>query len=606
MNQSRRADPRRLSALACLTLVVPCAHAFAEGSPNPQLDQPPAAPAWLRPRRDDTMNPVVLEAGRLLRDRLWRPTPPDATTHRDLGLPVNRLVNDDQGHITVIRGDNGELDVNWNDPNQLQEALLTVIQSFYNNHPGRNPHFITVMTTFPVDSLAAFYMPLANDVRGIGYQHAMRNEVFSSVPGIALDGIIFMNSFRNYSGVYAPLGRLTFNQELGHRWGSHVWFEDESGPSQYMLGRDCSHWSFFMHSENSSMEGNVWDDNGNRTFSTGTSFFEFGYSQLDRYLMGFAPAESITPWFLIDDAGAGRCDDAGSRGSPNPSHYPPIFGGAGQDQITVRGTRVDIGINDVIAVEGERDPSFEDSRKNWSMAFILAARENDSVTANSLDTVDDLRVLWERQWERDATQPGFDSPDLVTTADGSADPEPEQPPGPGPGGTRIGNPCGTFDDCDPSAADHCIGTNTGVSVCTSVCLADADCPEAFCCVPSQPGVRQDRYNWYCLERRSATCEDYSVGEAGGSGGEPPAGGSGGEPPAGGSGGEPSPGGQAEEPVTPPDAGVAVADVEPLVGSSVERKSPANSGCAQSGLVSSRSAMVLAFVPAVLLLRRRRR
>jgi hypothetical protein len=152
-------------------------------------------------------------------------------------------------------------------------------------------------------------MPLANDVRGIGYRHVVvGEETFNSVPGLALDGILFMNSFRNYGGQYAPIGRLTFNQELGHRWGSHVYFEDRNGPSTEMLGRDCSHWSFLMDSGNSAMEGNVWIDNGNRTFTTNTSFYDFGYSGLDRYLMGFAPAEAIAPWFFITDAGAWDCD----------------------------------------------------------------------------------------------------------------------------------------------------------------------------------------------------------------------------------------------------------------------------------------------------------
>lgn len=492
-----------LSTLALALPAKPCFAAPADGSATFTL---PPAPPGLRPYRDDTRHPVVTEAGRLLRDKLWRPAPPDETTRRELKLPMGRLVNEDHGNITVVRGDNGELDVNWEDPQQLQDALLSIIESFYRNHPNRNPHFITVVTTFQVQSLAAFYMPLANDVRGIGYQHSGRGEeVFNYVGGgLALDGIIFMNSFRGYSGVYAPLGRLTFNQELGHRWGAHVAFQGRRGESMDLLGRDCSHWSFFMDADNSAMEGNTWIDNGDGTFRTDNSFYEFGFNQLDRYLMGFAPPEAVRPFFYISGAGGWSCSQTYRNGELNPSHYPPIFGGAGQDQVEVSGTRVDVSLDDVIAAEGRRDPEYGIARNVWSMAVILAARRNDTINDRTLQTVDDLRLEWEHQWEEDATEPGYEAPDLITSVDGSN--EPPEPPEPETG-AGLGESCLAFEDCDPNATERCVGTNTGIGVCTKTCDAPADCPTDFCCVPSVPGPRQDRYDWYCMRKTGEVCED---------------------------------------------------------------------------------------------------
>jgi hypothetical protein len=598
--------PRAAAALA-LSLTFAAAPCLAGETPVPEARVTlPPTPAWLPPHRDDTSHPTVLEAGRLLRDKLWRPAPPTPETRRELGLPMQRITNEDQGNITIARGDQGELDVNWEDPEELQNALLSIIESFYQNHPNRNPHFITVVTTFQVQSLAAFYMPLANDVRGIGYQHSGRGgEIFNYVGGgLALDGIIFMNNFRGYLGVYAPLGRLTFNQELGHRWGAHVAFQSRAGESMELLGRDCSHWSFFMDTNNSAMEGNRWVDNGNGTFETTTSFYDFGYSQLDRYLMGFAPAEAIRPFYFVSGAGAWNCAQQYRNGELNPGHYPPIFGGAGQDQVRVSGQRTDVTLDDVIAVEGDREPEYGAARNRWTMSYILAARRNDTVNERALQQVEDLRLEWERQWEQDATEPGYDAPDLVTTADGSNDPvEPDPEAGAG-----LGEACLAFRDCNPNETERCVGTNAGVGVCTKTCNAPADCPSDFCCVPSVPGPRQDRFDWYCMKKTTDMCEDYSQGGGeGGSGGAGGASGGGAEPPVGGSGGET--GGTPVE-VTP-DAGAAVeadagAAVDPGTGATVNKSGGGSSGCQALPGRPVAGAGLMALMAAGLLGARRRR
>ena len=573
--------PVALAAAFTLTAfggLVPSAHA-AE-TPAPAHFVLPPSPPGLPPHRDDTSHPTVLEAGRLLRSKLWRPAPPDAETRRELNLPMHRLTNEDQGNITVVRGDQGELDVNWEDPEELQNALLLMIQSFYENHPGRNPHFITVVTTFQVQSLAAFYMPLANDVRGIGYQHAGRGgEIFNYVgAGLALDGIIFMNNYRGYLGAYAPLGRLTFNQELGHRWGSHVAFESRGGESMEMLGRDCSHWSFFMDSNNSAMEGNRWLDNGDGTYDTNTSFYDFGYSQLDRYLMGFAPAEAVRPWFFVSGGGGWNCAQTYRNGELNPAHYPPIFGGAGQDQVRVSGNRVDVSMDDVVAVEGAREPEYGAARTRWSMAYLLAARRNDTINARSVQQVEDLRLSWERQWEQDATEPGYEAPDLVTTADGA-----NEPIDPGPGdGAGLGEGCLAFTDCNPDTTERCVGTNAGVGVCTKTCDVAADCPDDFCCVPSVPGPNQARYDWYCMKRAGAMCEEAPNGGEGGSAGAGGAEAGGGEPPVGGAAGE-----TGGTPVAvAPDGGSelgadAGAVIDPGTGATVTEKGGSSGGGCQT-------------------------
>ena len=609
MSRTSSHSSTRLAGAAVFALSgVVASGAHAQVPRDPAFDRMPARPPYLAPMRDDTGHPMVKAVAAGLRKQLGRPRADSAENRALAGLPPPaRLVNEDRGHIAIIRGDQGELDVNWNDQNQLQNALLTVIQAYYDTHPGRNPHFITVLTTFTVDSVAAFYLPLANDVRGIGYQRSTGDEIFRSVPGLALDGVIFLNSFRNYAGQNAPLGRLTFNQELGHRWGSFVYFQDRDGPSAEMLGRDCAHWSFLMDSENSAMEGNVWRDNGNRTFTTETSFYNFGFNPLDRYLMGFAPAESVPDWFLVTDVGAWDCSQPYRGQELNPSYYPPIFGGV-QDQVTVRGTRVNISIDDVIAAEGERRPGYAQSPKEFSMAFVVAAKRNDAISDRNIEVVDELRREWEAQWEQDATQPGYPSPNLVTTADGSGDPGPGPGPGPDPGPSPggIGARCSSFADCDPSVAERCVGLEAGVSICTKLCDVDRDCPSDFCCVPSMPGDQQDRFNWYCVAQQGAACQDFSQPDP-----TPSPGGS--VDPAGSTGGtEPPPGGGSMFPPTAPAApdGGPSPPTDPTDPTGAERvqvsgESKSVTGCsarpAQGG-----AAWLLAPVTLALVARRRRR
>lgn len=574
------------------------AGAAALAAPPSALAQPPdpADPPVLAPLRDATMSPVVLEAGEKLRARLRQLVPDEPESRARLDLPVpGALVAEDHGNIVVIRGTNGELDVNWSDPNQLQNALFSIIQAFYDTHRSANPHFLTVVTTFNVESPAAFYMPISNDVRGIGYQHAHRRQTFDAVPGLSVNGVIFMNSYRNYTGRFAQIGRFTFNQELGHRWGAFVYFRDPltGQASDLLLGRDCAHWSFFANSENSAMEGNVWTDNGNGTFRTSTAF-NFGFSQLDRYLMGFAPPEAVEDTFVISEAGQWPCQEASRGRQYNPAWYPPtpLLG----QQQTVSGRRVNVSIDDIVAVEGPREPAYEDSLKRWSMVVILAARQNDTVNDATIATVDQLRVDWERYFERDATEPGYQGPDLVTTLDGSDTPPP-------PTGASIGERCTRLDDCAESVT-HCVGVGAGSRICTNTCEENSDCPNRFCCVPSVPGEDQLRHNWYCVQRDGNSCPDFS-GEGGAGGGAGGAGGGeggagGGEGGAGG--GEGGAGGDEPEPRGEP--GPEVEQEDDFSFERVGKKE--EGGCSAVAPASPTPAALLLGALGLLGLRRRRR
>ena len=78
--------------------------------------------------------------------------------------------------------------------------------------------------------------------------------------------------------------------ETGHRWLTQFQFSDgRGGTSDAMLGRQRAHWSFFMDSDASVMEGNDIEDLGGGSFRTIAAAER--YSRLDLYGMGLVGAE---------------------------------------------------------------------------------------------------------------------------------------------------------------------------------------------------------------------------------------------------------------------------------------------------------------------------
>jgi hypothetical protein len=50
-------------------------------------------------------------------------------------------------------------------------------------------------------------------------------------------------------------------QETGHQWLAFVDFDNAGMCSNFLLGRQLAHWSFFHDTDASNMEGNRWQDN---------------------------------------------------------------------------------------------------------------------------------------------------------------------------------------------------------------------------------------------------------------------------------------------------------------------------------------------------------
>lgn len=256
---------------------------------------------------------------------------------------------------------------------------LAVARAFFREFADNYDHLI-VFLDFP-QSLGggfAFELTVKNDIRGIGLG-LFDNTALIGSRG-RLRSFVQMGTLARYPddphaeflGTNSTLDIL--GQEAGHRWLAFFRFIDENGaPSDALLGRDLAHWSFCHHSLASDLEGNEYQDGGDR-FTTIAATDRF--SPLDQYAMGLIPPSQVPPFYYVE-------------GCPVDRSKAPEIG------VTVTGRRVDVTIDQVIAAEGPRVPDFRRAPRSFNMAFILVSEGGQFPSAESVAKVDRIRAAWE-------------------------------------------------------------------------------------------------------------------------------------------------------------------------------------------------------------------
>ena len=278
--------------------------------------------------------------------------------------------------------------------------------------PGapRGRYVAVMQTSNDSGGALAFYLGLFNDVRGIGQTSPVnRNQEtynLNSFAGTAypVTGFVWLNNYNLYIGGFSDFGKyLICTQEFGHRWGTFVRTppqptgnmfvrdsgvdtgvptdasaEDGSSPDASdadadgsgmdasvtdsgvqmgpaltvngLLGRQTAHWSYFVHSNGSPMEGNNWSEIMPGVFRAGRPTFKF--HPMDLYIMGMLAPEDVPSTYIIANPDTmGQRDRNGQR--INPASTPEF----GDRNITIRGTRVPFGMEDIIRANGPRIPA---------------------------------------------------------------------------------------------------------------------------------------------------------------------------------------------------------------------------------------------------------
>ncbi len=335
------------------------------------------------------------------------------------------------GDIFVIQGDNQTVVNDGGDYSfNLDRGIQTVIDDVWRSY-GDVYDFISVFTTFDAGDadagFAAFYIPLQNDVQGIGGCNRSNGELIGCDPGffpsgVRLQGFVLMNSLnfwqmwnRNYSGVTRDLSDFrhsvypTMGQEITHRWLAGIRYVDPrspgSAPSLGLLGRDLSHWSALLDADGSVQDGCNWESNADGSWAATESMT--GYSALDLYGMGaIAPVElgrlSLLENGILENFQPGR--PLRSQ-SPvcffDPTFVQSQFG----DYIRVRGSELKIGARDIVNAEGSRLPTLSTSPKGFRQLFVLVTAPTDSASLvdTEIERLNEVRLNWE-EWFRIETQ----------------------------------------------------------------------------------------------------------------------------------------------------------------------------------------------------------
>lgn len=279
--------------------------------------------------------------------------------------------------------------------------------------------FTTFVTT---QAGGAYYLPLSNDVSGISRTYLAgelgANELFNlneqggtGSKGF-LKGTVLMSDWHTcnsarYLGIPcdnkppydgSQRGVLSIlGQEVGHRWGAFMYFKDGGTRSDELLGRDLAHWSYYVDTDGSPIEGNRWKlASPGRWALDPVSSMQF--SPLDLYAMGALPPEEVPPTLLIRQPSPPPCTterknpDVYMRCTTN-SATPPAEGSS-----QLAGTERRVTVEEVIASEGARKPAFPSAIRRVNLAFALLELPNQRASNAEQLTLDGLRRTFTRSF----------------------------------------------------------------------------------------------------------------------------------------------------------------------------------------------------------------
>ena len=238
--------------------------------------------------------------------------------------------------------------------------LVSASRRFYETHPDNFEQLVFWTDTPVMTDAFAFESSVKNAITGTGLEVFDFSGELGSAG--ALESVINMDRISKYPdapsqkllGEYSTLGVLA--HETGHRWLARLMFLDaDRSVSDQLLGRQRAHWSFFMDTDGSVMEGNEIIDQGGGAFRTTTA--EEKYSRLDLYAMGAATAAEVPRWFFVDAPIASRSRETAPTAN-----------------VTFNGTRRDVLIQDVIDALGPRVPAAADAPRLHRQAFVFVRR----------------------------------------------------------------------------------------------------------------------------------------------------------------------------------------------------------------------------------------
>ncbi len=274
--------------------------------------------------------------------------------------------------------------------------IATAAQKFYDTHDDAYDYlvFFNSVGVAAGDSAVAYEVTVRNHRSGYGDSLVDSGAEYGSAR--RLQSVMNMGPLYQYPGdpngavgVRGPTGDTPLTilgHEAGHLFLAFASVRDPNDPTAMpMLGRALVHWAFNFNSEASLLEGNRIQDLGagsSPRFRT-TATVQ-GYSPLDQYLMGFRTASEVPPTFVVTDATV-------------PATRAPQAG------ISFSGTRRDVSVEDLIAVEGRRTPDSTVSQRRFRFAFVLIAAAGVQPPQDQINKVEAYRAAFEAFYAKAAS-----------------------------------------------------------------------------------------------------------------------------------------------------------------------------------------------------------
>lgn len=242
-----------------------------------------------------------------------------------------------------------------------QQKLADIVEDLRQS-TGVDPQIAVVLTTETLACGDLFYVSIANDIQGIGYRHQDPRDIFDDSPTSRLEGIAFLNDWPYWQRNAEEFAKA-FNHEIGHRWSARVHTQSAGGESHALLGRQGLHWSYFLDTGGSPLEGNAWTLTDNETLCADTPFSLRSFSHLDLYLMGLLGAAEVPPWQMVTPSERGSdCMHAAVSAASPPQTCGPL---------DLPGQVETLSLDGVVAVEGVRNPPAESSPRAVDVAVVV-------------------------------------------------------------------------------------------------------------------------------------------------------------------------------------------------------------------------------------------
>lgn len=273
--------------------------------------------------------------------------------------------------------------------------IVRIAQRFYETHDDAFDYLV-IFNSLGIDAAqnaVAYEVTVRSNTTGIGDTGLDRGYVYGSP--WRLQAVMNMGPLSQYPvDPYARVGSrgaitgdstmTILGHEAGHLFLALASVRDPERPSDLpMLGAQLAHWSFNFHSDASLLEGNRIADNRDGTFLTIATVE--GFSALDQYLMGLRGSGEVDPVFYVANSNVSR------------SALPRV-------NVTLRGSRRDVTVEELIAAEGRRTPDDTVAQRLFRFAFILVVPPGTEPSAEELAQLEAYRAEFEPFYHRAAGQ----------------------------------------------------------------------------------------------------------------------------------------------------------------------------------------------------------